>query len=277
LSLKKRVDLHSHSTASDGLFSPRDLVARAVRLGLSALALTDHDNTDGLDEALQAGREAGLEVVAGVEISADYEPGTMHLVGLGIDPAHAGLQTKLRFLQEARATRNPRIVKLLQGAGLDVTWQEVLAQAKGGQVGRPHFAMVLLEKKIVSSWQEAFDLWLGKGKPGYLPKERMPAEEAIEVIHAAGGKAVLAHPIQLKLEGGPLTELVGRLKASGLDAIEVFHSDHGPKEEQFYQNLALKNGLRQSGGSDFHGHPDKDVELGRPEVDYALLEGLRAK
>lgn len=247
-------------------------MARAA--GLSAIALTDHDNTAGVDEAMKAGKAQGVEVIPGVEISADFEPGTMHILGIGIDPAQPLLKERLEFLQQARRDRNPRIIRQLREAGVDITFEEVAAQAKGGQIGRPHFATVLLEKKIAANWDEAFDKWLGKGQPGYVDKVRVSSRDAIDMIHAAGGAAVIAHPVQLKLKDAPLKELMLKLKEEGMDGIEVYHSDHGPKEEQFYQILARQNGLKLSGGSDFHGFKDKDVELGIPEVDYALLEKL---
>jgi predicted metal-dependent phosphoesterase TrpH len=277
LTLSKHVDLHTHSTASDGVLSPEDLVALARDKGLAAIALTDHDNTAGLERAISAGKSLGVEVVPGVEISADFSPGTLHILGLEIDPKNPVLRDKLEFLQQTRRDRNPRIARQLQAAGLDLRFEEVEALASGGQVGRPHFASLLLQKKIVSSWDEAFDKWLGKGKPGYVDKVRVSSAEAVGMIHAAGGLAVLAHPVQLQLADQALTDLVSRLAAEGLDAIEVYHSDHGPREEQFYQILARRSGLKFSGGSDYHGFKDKDVELGIPEVDYGVLEKLRSR
>jgi predicted metal-dependent phosphoesterase TrpH len=253
---------------------PAALVALAKEKGLQALALTDHDSTAGLQEAMLAGEKLGLRIIPGVEISADYEPGTMHLLGLNFDPSQVALQEKLLALQEARRQRNPMIVERLRAAGVDLSLAEVQAEAKGGQIGRPHFAQVLLNKKAVGSFEEAFQKFLGKGAAAYVPKQRMKSADAIAAIHAAGGKAVLAHPVQLRLEKPALETLLKELKGQGLDGIEVFHSDHNPDLEAYYGALAGSLDLRVSGGSDFHGIPGRRVELGKPRLSQAQLEEL---
>jgi predicted metal-dependent phosphoesterase TrpH len=271
-----KADLHSHSTVSDGRLSPQALVERAAQKGLGILALTDHDNTAGVAAATEAARRLGLRVIPGVEISADFEPGTMHILGLGIDIHNALLQGKLAQLQKAREERNPKIVERLRLSGVEVTYAEIQAEAKGGQIGRPHFAQVLLDKGVVASFEEAFDRYLAKGAPAYVPKARMQSGEAIQAIHAAAGLAVLAHPLQLRLEGPALESLLLKLKAEGLDGIEVFHSDHDLAQTQFIAELAKRHGLKVSGGSDFHGIPGKQVELGVPELPESLVEELFA-
>ena len=269
-----RFDLHVHSTFSDGLFTPDQLASMAVQAGLAGLALTDHDTVEGVEAMQAAGGRAGLRIIPGVEISADFEPGTLHMVGLGVDIHHPVLAERLAFLQKARADRNPRIVRQLQAAGVGIDWPEVQAESRGGQVGRPHFAAVLIRTGYASGMDEAFERWLGKGQPGYVEKEKLSPEESVAMIRQAGGLAALAHPVQLGLAGPELEALVARLKGAGLQAIEAFHSDHGPAEEAQYQALAARHGLGISGGSDFHGFADKPVRLGQPSLDEPGLEAL---
>ena len=269
-----KADLHSHSTVSDGRLSPEALVARAHEKGVSILALTDHDNTAGVPAAIAAGKGLGLRVIPGVEISADFEPGTMHILGLGIDISNPALQDRLAEMQEARRQRNPKVIERLRAAGIDIQFSDVEKLAKGGQIGRPHFAQALIDKGAVASFNEAFEKYLGKGAVAYVPKARMKSDAAIAAIHAAGGLAVLAHPIQLRLEGPGLEALVASLKKQGLDGIEVFHSDHGPEDVIFYGALAARHGLGVSGGSDYHGIPGKNVELGVPANPLSMVEEL---
>jgi predicted metal-dependent phosphoesterase TrpH len=221
------IDLHTHSTCSDGSDSPTDLVRRAKQAGAAALALTDHDTVDGLEEALTAARDCRIEFVTGIEISAEYSPGTMHILGYFIDPENETLAGQLLELREARANRNPQIAMRLQRLGIDLTYDEVVAVAGSEVVGRPHFARVLLEKRCVRSIQEAFDKYLAKGAAAFVDKKRLLPDEAIEIIHAAGGAAVLAHPYQLKCRSeAELDELMNRLALLGLDGVEAIYSRH---------------------------------------------------
>ncbi len=269
-----KVDLHTHSTCSDGKLSPGQLLLAAQKAGLSALALTDHDTVDGLAEASAQGALLGVRVIPGVEISAEFEPGTMHIVGLGIDPDNAAFKKDLLGLQAARAARNPRMLAALQAHGLDLTWQDVLDEAGGPLVGRPHFAAALIKKGLVKDFDEAFGRWLGKGCPAYVAKLRLTPTKAIACIQAAGGVAVLAHPVQLRLEGSALQAQVRALKDQGLDAIEVWHTDHDAAWTQTALNLAQTLELKVSGGSDYHGIPGRAATLGQPQVDAAVLRNL---
>jgi predicted metal-dependent phosphoesterase TrpH len=269
-----KADLHSHSTVSDGRLSPAALVERAQAQGVGILALTDHDNVGGVAEAQAAGKRLGLHVIPGVEISADYGPGTMHILGLNLDPLDEKLLARLDFLQSARRERNPKVVQKLRAMGFDITLAQVEALAGSRQVGRPHFAQALIDKKAVATFEEAFERFLGKGKPAYVPKARLSSKEAVALIHGAGGLAVLAHPIQLRLERHALEAILTELVAEGLDGIEVYHSDHGPEHVAAYLELAERFGLRVSGGSDYHGIPGKNVELGRPTIDEAVAREL---
>lgn len=273
----KRYDLHVHSTHSDGLLDP-DALARAARAaGLAGLALTDHDTVAGLPDMGRACREHGLELVPGVEISADYGPGTLHIVGLFVDLTDHGLAQRLERLQLGRARRNPLMAERLAAAGVPITLEEVQAEAHGGQVGRPHFAAVLIRKGFARGMDDAFDRWLAKGRPGYVDKEKFGPEESVAMIKAAGGVAVMAHPVQTGLDTAGLEALAARLKDAGLDALEAWHSDHDAEMAARYAALAGRLGLAVSGGSDFHGFADRAVRLGEPNVDEDALAALRRR
>jgi len=276
------IDLHTHSTASDGSFTPTELIRYAVTKRLGALALTDHDCVDGLNEAAAEGERLGIEVIPAVELSADHPEGTMHILGFFIDRRHEGFCGRLRRLQEARKERNPKIVQKLQGLGLNITYDEVVAASGGGQVGRPHFAKVLVQKGYVSSMQEAFERYLKRGAPGYVEKFRFSPQEVIAAIHDAGGVAVLAHPFTLYKEPSPMLEpLLGVLTENGLDGMEVIYSTYSEGQSRYYRELAEKFHLLPSGGSDFHGaHKpgiDLGVGMGRLQIPFELLEPLRKK
>jgi hypothetical protein len=278
----KRIDLHTHTTASDGTSSPTELVRMAWRLGLAAVAVTDHDTVDGLGEALEAGRALGLEVVPGIEISAEFQPGTMHMLGYFIQPDRPVFAEKLRVLQEARRDRNPIIAEKLNALGLAVTMDEVRAAAGGEQVGRPNFARVLLDKGYVSSMGEAFDRYLTKGGPAYVDKFRLSPADSVELIHQAGGLAVLAHPFTLGLGEQVLETFVADLAACGLDGLEVYYPEHDPDQTRACLELAARHGLAVTGGSDFHGDNKPEVALGSGfqenlAVPAELLEALRRR
>lgn len=278
----KRIDLHTHTTASDGTLSPTELVRLARGAGLAAVAVTDHDTVDGLGEALEAGRALGLEVVPGIEISAEFQPGTMHMLGYFIHPDRPVFAEKLRVLQEARRDRNPIIAEKLNALGLAVTMDEVRAAAGGEQVGRPNFARVLLDKGYVSSMGEAFDRYLTKGGPAYVDKFRLSPADSVELIHQAGGLAVLAHPFTLGLGEQVLETFVADLAACGLDGLEVYYPEHDPDQTRACLELAARHGLAVTGGSDFHGDNKPEVALGSGfqenlAVPAELLEALRRR
>jgi 3',5'-nucleoside bisphosphate phosphatase len=276
------VDLHVHSSASDGSLSPKNLVAEAKAASLRAFALTDHDTAEGLDEALAAGAAVGLEVIPGIEISAEHQPGSMHILGLFIDHRHVGLDGQLQILKQARADRNPQIIAKLQKFGLAITMAEVLAIAGAGQVGRPHIAQVLLNKGYVGSFQEAFDRYLGNHAPAYVNKYRFSPQKAIAMITAAGGVAALAHPFTLEYTSfGHLKTILHQLRDWGLTAIEVFYPEHSLERQEKYKNLARELGLLMTGGSDYHGVIKPEVKLGLvgpdQHVNYELVEKLKIK
>lgn len=243
---------------------------------MAAIALTDHDTTAGLAACAAGCERAGVRFVPGIELSADpgRPRGTMHILGYFVRHDEPSLLEVTAELHEVRASRNPRIIAALNGLGVDITQEEVEAVANGGVVGRPHIASVLLEKGYVKSIQDAFVKYLGQGGAGYVRKDRLAAERAIDVIHAAGGLAVLAHPVQLRCEEeGELERTVGRLVELGLDGLEAWHSDHAAGLAERYRRLAERFGLIATGGSDYHGSR-KAVPLGGQAVDDAVLEQL---
>ncbi len=272
---KATIDLHSHSTASDGSMTPEAVIRRANTKNLSAIALTDHDCVDGLDAAIAEGSQQGIEVIPGLEISAEFNSGTMHILGFFIEYQTGPLKGQLDILQEARRQRNPKIIKNLQDLGLDITYDEVVAASGGGQVGRPHFARVLINKGYVKSIEEAFEKYLKKGAPGYMEKFRFSPKKSIEMIHQAGGVAVLAHPFTLGLASAEMEKsVIGDLVAAGLDGIEVYYSKNSPKNTKHYLKLCESFGLLPTGGSDFHGANKPDIDLGVGRGDLSVPSGL---
>ena len=273
------IDLHTHSTASDGSFSPTELVKLAKEMGLRALALTDHDTIEGLEEFIKTGKELDLEAVPGTELSDYFEKGTLHILGYFIDFHSEKLKDRLKKLQEARAERNPKIVKKLQALGIPITYEEVVAISGGGQIGRPHFAKLLLQKGIVKTFDEAFERFLKKGAPAYVEKDKIFPRECLEIILEAGGIPVLAHPFTLHLENDALEAFVKQLKDWGLRGIEAYYTEHTPAQTAFYLKLAEKYGLCVTGGSDFHGKNKPEIKLGlgygNLRVPYRLLERLK--
>jgi predicted metal-dependent phosphoesterase TrpH len=275
------IDLHTHSSYSDGSLSPRKLVQLAKKKKLRAIALTDHDTVAGVAEALEAGKELGVEVVPGVEISARHPPGTMHILGYYIHASNRKLLEALKKLQQARAARNPKIIERLQALGLEISTTEVL-DLSAGQVGRPHIARALVNKGYVSSIDQAFSLYLKKGAVAYVEKFRFPPKETIAMIRGAGGIAVLAHPFTLGIEKpDELSQLLGELGEMGLEGVEVYYPDHAAEMAVLYEEVAKRLGLVCTGGSDFHGNFRNHSYLGKIRqgqyLDYGLLQSLRER
>ena len=277
----KYVDLHLHTTASDGVMSPSGIVRYAKAKELQAIAVTDHDTIEGLEEAVGEGKKIGFEVIPGIEISAEFSPGSMHLLGYFLDIHHPLLVEKLKYLQEARAARNPKIVEKLNRLGVRISYEDVVKASGGGQVGRPHFAQVLLDKGYVRSIQEAFERFLKKGAPAYADKFRFKASEAINFINGANGIAVLAHPNTLGMNGNAGFEaLLLQLVKEGLRGIEVYYPEHSPADVARYKLIAEKLDLVLTGGTDYHGieGSELDIGIGRGgmRLPYSIVEQLKA-
>jgi 3',5'-nucleoside bisphosphate phosphatase len=275
------VDLHIHTTASDGAMSPSEMVRYAKDKGLRAIAITDHDTIEGLGEALSEGERIGIEVIPGIEISAEHSPGSMHLLGYLFDRHHPLLNERLSYLQKARAERNPKIVAKLNQIGIKVTYEEVVKASGGGQVGRPHFAQVLLEKGYVKSFQEAFDRFLKKGASAYVDKLRFTPKEALHFINEAKGVAVLAHPNTLGAKGlAELEHLILGLVGHGLRGIEAYYPEHSASDTAQYKALAERCGLVITGGTDYHGLEGNGLNIGVGRGDlklpYSLVQNLKA-
>lgn len=257
------IDLHCHSTFSDGTLTPSAIAAMARESGISAVALTDHDTTDGVTEFMQACGREGIEGVVGVEISADVPKGTLHVLGYGIDLQNTPLQGALGEIRAGRCQRNQVILEKLKSLGYELTWEEVCSLAGEDVVGRPHFAQALVNRGYVKSREDAFERLLAKGKPGYVGRFRLTPEDGIAVVKGAGGIAVMAHPFTLGLSDRQLAEELRRLVDVGLSGIEVYYSEHPPALQEKYRALAESLGLLMTGGSDFHGDGNPAIRLGR--------------
>jgi predicted metal-dependent phosphoesterase TrpH len=257
------IDLHSHSTVSDGSYAPAALVGLALERGLSALALTDHDSVAGLPEAEAAAVGSPLRMIRGVEIEIAFEPGEFHLLGLRLEDLGGELAEVLSMLTKARVVRNGRILDKMREAGFGASMEELMAVAGEGAAGRPHIATLLVERKAVRTRQEAFDKYLGKGRPFYAPKECLELGEALRVVKEAGGLAVVAHPLSLFVSWGRLASLMDEWKELGVDGIEAFHPTAKLGQCRRVEKLARERGFRVTAGSDFHGAIRPDRKLGR--------------
>jgi len=279
-----RIDLHIHSTASDGTCTPFEILNIAQKLNLGAISITDHDNITGSKEALRIGIPYPLKFLTGVEISASSPKslsnfGSIHILGYSINLDDPLLNHTLGVLQEARKNRNPQIVELLNNMGIDIIFNDILKEAGNGQIGRPHIAQSLLNKGFVKSINEAFDSYLGKGKPAYVDKFRLDCSEAIKIILDAEGVPVLAHPILLKTKDYDVIEsLIITLKSMGLKGIEVYYPEHSSDDVAFYTKLAKRYDLLITGGTDFHGALKPEIKMGYGKGDlfvpYELYEKL---
>lgn len=270
---QSRVDLHIHSTASDGTLTPSEVVRSALELGLEAIALTDHDTVSGIKEALAAAKGTGLEVIPGVEINSEGEWGDLHFLGYYIDPENPFLREGLEAMRDARLGRARRMLEILAQLGMPLEWEEVRALAEGESVGRPHVARALALRGYVSSPQEAFDRYIGNGGPAYVPRLRLTPAEVIEAIHRAGGVAVLAHPAY-----SAATERIGEFVDLGLEGLEVYYPEHSPEEVEMLLRLCSRYGLVATGGSDFHSPSHEEgAPMGSVFVPSACVTALKAR
>lgn len=278
------IDLHVHSTASDGTLTPSEILAMGVRLGLKAIAITDHDTLAGSAAAISQGIPSTLQFLTGIEISAAAPPGfqsdgSIHILGYGFDLGNARLASLLDGLRTAREDRNPKIISRLNALGMDLHADELRPIVGSGVAGRPHIAQLMVKKGLADSIDDAFDRFLSKGRPGYVGKYRVPMADAIGAINDAGGIAVLAHPYLNDLKGDDAFEpFLQALISMGLGGIEAIYPDHPETATTEYCRLARKHDLVITGGTDFHGEVTPGIQLGTGEgsfhVPYSIYETL---
>lgn len=275
------IDLHCHSSVSDGTLSPRELALEAKNAGLSAIALTDHDTAEGAEEFIESVKEMGIEPIAGVEISARYKT-EMHIVGLMIDYKNPEFIAHLNFLKENRRDRNKKVLELMQKNGVNVDFSDIIGQKEDGgleNVGRAHIAKALVEKGYASDIQDAFDKYLKKGTPCYVERQTYSPKKSIEIIKNAGGIAILAHPYYITRDAGELERTLIELAGYGLDGFECMYSDYPMEYQQICMEIAEKTGLLKSGGSDFHAKNRPHVKLGYAgegqRIPYEFLQKMK--
>jgi predicted metal-dependent phosphoesterase TrpH len=272
------IDLHSHTNESDGTYAPSELIEEALRTGVDALGITDHDTFAGYDKAAPAAPQAGLELICGIELSTKLHGRSVHLLGYFLNAAGPAAEFRewILDMQAARRDRNQRLIARLRELGIEITLEEVAARS-GGLTARPHFAQVMFEKGYVSSLQQAFDQYLDESAIGYVYRREPTFAEGVERIRNAGGIASLAHPVRVR---GDVAELMPELCATGLNAIEAYYSDHSALQTEQYLELARRFGLLVTGGSDFHGSAKPGLWLGTGrggnlKVPNGLLKKMR--
>ena len=266
-------DLHIHTHYSDSTSSPEEVVDEAVKNGLSCIAITDHDVTDGVVPTQEAARGHHLEVIAGIELSSEFEGKDIHMLGYFIDIHQDSLVEKVELFLQERVRRMKQMIVNLQAVGIkDITFEEAAALTKSRAVGRAHLAMLLLQKGHVNSFKNAFEKYLAQGRPGYAPKFKQTPFEAIELIHQSGGLAVMAHPMLTQKD-----ELIPPLVKGGLDGLEVYYPNCMPTVIEFYKKIAKKNGLLMTGGSDAHGKAKAHTYVGKEAIPYELVEKMKAR
>lgn len=274
------IDLHTHTNRSDGTFTPDELVRRAAERGLDVVAVTDHDTTGGLEQAISTGVRAGIEVVPGVELSAEHQRTSVHVLCYWMDVADAELQAELQRLRDDRFRRGERMVEKLRDLGFEISFERVREIAEGGNIVRPHVAQAMVEAGIVGSEAEAFDTWIADGKPAHVAKHALAPLEALALIRGADGLCVLAHPGMWGDQTEVPVELIGQMAQAGMAGLEVDHPDHTPEQRARYRALADRLGLVATGGSDCHGTRYDPIRLGSslcaPES-YSSLRALAAR
>lgn len=269
------LDLHIHSTFSDGTLRPAEIVSLAKRKGLQAISITDHDTTEGITEALEAGCRDEIEVITGIELSTSYDDRQIHLLGYLFDHLDPVFLSSIARIQNARDERNLRIIDKIQALGIDLTLSEVQQRSKVGQVGRPHIAQVLMDKGVVRSINDAFIRLLKKGAVAYSPRKLLMTVDAISLIRNAGGIAVLAHPGLIDRSLSVLPELLDELVPAGLGGIEVYYPVHSSKNQKQLRMLADRYDLAVTGGSDYHGDIRPGTMLAGGKNVYVPLEVLQ--
>lgn len=276
--MKKYIDLHTHSTCSDGTLTPTEVVKLASEKGLAAIALTDHDTIDGLKEAVEAGKKYGIEVITGIEFSVTGDA-PMHMLGLNFSMDCPAITDTLNELVRNRETRNLQVTEKLRELGLDVSIEEMLEFSTSNVTGRSQIARVMMKKGYVSTVKEAFEKYLGFGNPAYVKRKSLTPEKAIENINKSGGKAILAHLNQIGKSDEELYEILKHLKEAGLDGIEGYYTEYTDDMNRRYRKMAVDLGLLLSGGSDFHGANKDNYNLGTGKgnlrIPYEILEKIK--
>jgi predicted metal-dependent phosphoesterase TrpH len=270
------IDLHTHTDRSDGTFSPAELVRRAAGLEIEVLGLTDHDTTAGLDEAVATAVGLGVEVVPAVELSAELDGTSVHVLGYWMDPGDRALQEELSRLRDDRFRRGELMVQKLRSLGLQVSFERVREIAAGGNIVRPHVAQAMVEAGVVATEAEAFDRWIADGRPAHVPKHALHPVEAVGLIRRAGGVAVLAHPGMWVDEDSVPDELIEAMAEAGMAGLEVDHTDHDAAQRERYRSMAERLGLIATGGSDCHGTRYDPVRLGTSLCEPEGFAALRA-
>ena len=255
---------------------PGEIVSKAASIGLGAVAITDHDTINGVPEAIRIGRETGIRVIAGVEISAVYNPGTMHILGY-FQTLPDGFEKELQSVQAGRRKRLPKIIEKLNILGFTITRDDVSSIAGDAQIGRLHIAKALIEKGYVKDFKTAFSRYLAKGKPAYVEKEKMSIARSLSLIHEYGGLPVLAHPFTLELEAYELKLLVKQLKEAGLAGMEVFYPEHTKAQKKLYTTIARDLDLFMTGGTDYHGPGRNSISVGDFGIDKETLNVMMVK
>ena len=276
----RTVDLHTHSNASDGQLPPAEVTRLAAQAGLASVALTDHDTLNGLEEAHSAGREFGIEVIPGCELSVTDGARELHILGLWVRPGAKELETVLTSLRSSRDDRNKLIVEKLSGMGISIDYDEVLDLALG-TVGRPHIAQILVERGVVRDYEAAFKQYLGRHGRAFVHKQELPLATAVDVLKAEGATVALAHPYLLGANGRAMEDLVRRYAGLGVDAIEAYYTDHSKQKTREYLELARRLDMGVCGGSDFHGAIKPGIKLGvgkgKLAVPESVLDDLKAR
>lgn len=269
------IDLHLHTDKSDGTCTPKELVQHAEKNSIKTISITDHDTIGGIKEASYEAKKRNIKLIPGIEISAKYQQGTLHILGYGIDTENQEFINKLSKFQEIRKNRNIKIIQKLNTLGINIEIEEMLQGKKGVKsLGRPHIASLLIKKGVVSSMDDAFSKYLGKQGSAFVDKEVFSSRESIEMIHDANGIAVLAHPSTLNLSKIKFKQYLNRLKEEGLNGLEVYSSAHPPDSIEFYKKIADEMHLLISGGSDFHGLLKKYVKIGIYCEDRKILSNM---
>lgn len=272
-----RIDLHTHSNESDGTFTPSEVVRRAAELELDVVALTDHDTTAGLDPAARTAGEVGVEVVPGVEFSAEYLGTSIHVLCYWMDPANEEFQAELQRLRDDRFRRGEMMIEKLQALGFDISFERVRQIAGGGNIVRPHVAQAMVEAGIVADEAEAFDRYIGDGGPAHVAKHALDPLDAVDLIARAGGVCVLAHPGMWGAQSSVPDELIASMAGRGMAGLEVDHTDHTPEQRASYRLMAERLGLVATGGSDCHGTRYQPIRLGGSLCDPDQFAALRSR